>query len=193
MDAQTKIVTRRDFLRTSSALCLGAILMPEALFSKNIIPSTLNLTHDRSLQFYNINSRQYLDVTYYKDGAYVHRALEKINKLMSDKRSGKSTIIDTKLLDKLHTLHTFADAKEPIELICGYRSPKTNEKLTHTKRGVAAHSYHTLGKAADIRIGGVPLSHLQEVAHSLNAGGVGYYPRSNFVHIDVGPTRTWHG
>jgi uncharacterized protein YcbK (DUF882 family) len=112
---------------------------------------------------------------------------------MADKRSGAVTDMNIHLIDTLHSIHSHSGSKAPIEIICGYRSPKTNYKLTHSKKGVAKHSYHTLGKAADIRIEGMSLANMREIAESLNAGGVGYYPRSGFLHVDVGPTRTWRG
>jgi uncharacterized protein YcbK (DUF882 family) len=190
---QTEIITRREFLKTSSALCLGAILLPESLFSQTVVNGSLKPKKEKSLQFFNINSKEFLDVTYFKNGAYVESALHDINKIMADKRSGGIANINLALIETLHSIHSLSGSKEPIELICGYRSPKTNSKLTHAKKGVAKNSYHTLGKAADIRMDGISLAGMHEIAHSLNAGGVGYYPRSGFVHIDVGPVRTWRG
>lgn len=193
MHGQTKIITRREFLKTSSALCLGAILMPDTLFSQALIPSSATLNDTKSLQFFNINTKKYLDVTYFQNGAYIEKALCDISAIMADRRSGKSTDMDIALIDTLHTIRSLSGSKEPIDIICGYRSPKTNSKLSRLKKGVAKHSYHTLGQAADIRIDGVSLSHAREIANSLNAGGVGYYPRSGFLHVDVGPVRTWRG
>lgn len=193
MNNEAKIITRREFLKNSSALCVGAILMPHTLFSQALVPTSLSIKENKSLQLFNINTREFLDVTYFKNGAYIKNALEKINKIMADRRSGQMTEIDVKLIDSLYAIHSQSGAKEPIDIICGYRSPKTNSKLSNSKRGVAKGSYHTLGKAADIKIDGVSLSQAREIAHSLNAGGVGYYPRSGFLHIDVGPLRTWHG
>lgn len=193
MNNQTKIITRREFLKTSSALCLGAILMPDTLFSQALIPNLSSANETKSLQFFNINTKKFLDVTYFKNGTYIKKALNDINSIMADRRSGKSTPMDIALIDSLHEIHSLSGSKEPIDIICGYRSPKTNSKLSRLKKGVAKHSYHTLGKAVDIKIDGVSLSHVREIASSLNAGGVGYYPRSEFLHIDVGPARTWRG
>jgi uncharacterized protein YcbK (DUF882 family) len=193
LNNETKIITRREFLKTSSALCLGAILMPDTLFSQTSVlkPSALNDT--KSLQFFNINTKKFLDVTYFQNGAYIEKALCDINTIMADRRSGKSAQMDIGLIDSLYEIRTLSGSKEPIDVICGYRSPKTNSKLSRSKKGVAKHSFHTLGQAADIKIDGVSLSHVREIANSLNAGGVGYYPRSGFLHIDVGPVRTWRG
>jgi uncharacterized protein YcbK (DUF882 family) len=188
-----QIITRREFLKTSSALCLGALLLPNTLLAQALATDSSHRQESKSLQFFNINTREFLDVTYFKNGIYDENALASINNIMADRRSGKMIDMDVKLINSLHSIHSLSGSREPLEIICGYRSPKTNSKLTHSKRGVAKHSYHTLGKAADIRIDGVSLSDMREIAHSLNAGGVGYYPRSGFLHVDVGPTRTWRG
>lgn len=193
MNDHTEIIGRREFLKTSTALCAGVIFMPDTLFAQTTDSENLSTNKSKSLQFYNVNTREYLDVAYFKNGRYVESALRDINKIMADKRSGDVAHMDVKLINTLYSIHSLSGSKEPIDIICGYRSPKTNAKLTHSKRGVAKHSYHTLGEAADIKIDGVPLAHVREIAHSLNAGGAGYYPRSGFMHIDVGPVRTWKG
>lgn len=188
MDNRAELITRREFLKTSTALCAGAFFMPEELFGQ-----TLATNKSKSLILYNVNTRKHLDAAYFKNGGYVKSALADINKLMADKRSGDFITMDLKLINTLHKIHSLSGSKEPIDIICGYRSVGTNTKLTHSKKGIAKHSYHTLGKAADIKIAGVSLAHVHEIALSLKAGGVGYYPRSGFLHIDVGPIRDWRG
>jgi uncharacterized protein YcbK (DUF882 family) len=193
LNKQTQIITRREFLKTSSALCLGALFIPNTLLSQALATDSSHANQSKSLQFFNINTREFLDVTYFKNGSYDQNALSDINNIMADKRSGGMIDMNIDLINTLHSMHSLTGSREPIDIICGYRSPKTNSKLTHSKKGVAKNSYHTLGKAADVRIDGISLSDMREIAHSLNAGGVGYYPRSGFLHIDVGPVRTWRG
>jgi len=145
------------------------------------------------LELFNVNTKEHLKANFVQEGRYVRSELHAIDKIMADKRSGDFANMDIKLIDTLYKIHTLSGSKEPIDIICGYRSSQTNTKLSGAKKGVAKGSYHTLGKAADIKISGVSLAHLQEIAHTLHAGGVGYYPRSGFLHIDVGPVRTWRG
>lgn len=147
----------------------------------------------RSLLFYNVNTLDYLDVTYFQNGLYLDSALNRINGIMIDRRSNQTTKMDLTLIDTLHRIYTLSGSSEPMDIICGYRSPKTNAKMNRADSGVAKHSFHTLGKAADINIKDVPLSRLREIALSLGAGGVGIYPRSGFIHVDVGPVRQWIG
>jgi uncharacterized protein YcbK (DUF882 family) len=102
--------------------------------------------------------------------------------------------IDPALLDLLHQLHKTLRTNEPFHIISGYRAPTTNAMLRErggADSGVASGSLHTVGKAVDIRIPGVPLDDLRAAARSLKQGGVGFYPRSNFVHVDTGRVRFW--
>ena len=101
--------------------------------------------------------------------------------------------MDINLIDALYQIKTLCGVEEPINIICGYRSPETNKRMHRRHRGVAHNSYHTKGQAVDINIKGAPLQRIQQIAESLKIGGVGYYPKSGFVHIDVGPIRYWRG
>ncbi|MDD2789715.1 MAG: DUF882 domain-containing protein [Sulfurimonas sp.] len=187
MNSKAGIISRRDFLKSSCALCLGSLIVPKSLFAQTKAPTT------KSLKLFNINTRKHLSVTYYKNGKYSEKALLDISKIMADRRSGDMVDMDVALLDTLYSIQKLSNSKEPMTIICGYRSLGTNKKLTHSKKGVAKNSYHTLGQAADIKISGIPLKRIKQIAESLNAGGVGYYPKSGFVHVDVGPARSWHG
>ncbi len=99
--------------------------------------------------------------------------------------------MDPALLDILHALQPSDDGSRPLEVICGYRSPETNARLAAVNPGVARNSFHVRGQACDIRMPGVEIGRLHEAALALRAGGVGYYPRSGFIHVDTGPVRTW--
>ena len=116
-------------------------------------------------------------------------ALSKVNTVLRDFRTGDVHVIDPKLLDLLFKLRTGLGSQEPFQVISGYRSPQTNARLHEQSNGVATHSLHMKGMAIDIRLGSRSLSDLHMAALSLKGGGVGYYPQSDFVHVDVGPVR----
>ena len=128
---------------------------------------------------------------YWLGGDYVASSLSDINRVLRDHRNGQKHEIDRRLLDLLCELRLKLDTTQPLHIISGYRSPATNALLHSKSDGVATRSLHMLGKAADIRIPGRELSLLRKTALSMKAGGVGYYPESDFVHVDVGRVRTW--
>ena len=99
--------------------------------------------------------------------------------------------MDRALFDQISQIQSLLGTQAEVQIISGYRSPATNEALRSKSSGVAKKSYHMLGKAIDFRLDGVKLSHVREAAISLKAGGVGYYAKSDFVHIDTGPARQW--
>lgn len=177
-------MTRRDFIRSAAVLSAGALWMPDQLFGAE---------ESRSLILHNIHTNDYLDITYFKNGSYLRDALSHIDKIMVDRRSGDIAAMNPALLDTLYRIQTLSGVQEPIDIICGYRSPQTNSKMASPGSGVAKHSYHTRAMAADINIKGLPLEQLRRIARGLNTGGVGYYPASGFVHVDVGPVRQWMG
>jgi uncharacterized protein YcbK (DUF882 family) len=148
----------------------------------------------RELAFHNLHTGERLQALYWDKGAYVPDALAAVNKVLRDHNNGQEHAIDARLLDLLSTLSGKLDAKSaPYQVICGYRSPATNAALHSRSEQVAAHSLHMSGMAIDIRIDGVELAHLQKAALDLKDGGVGIYPRSDFVHVDVGRVRRWQG
>ena len=148
----------------------------------------------RSLSFFNTHTGERLKSTYCCDGKYEPAALNEINHILRDWRVDQVKPIDPRLLDLLHELSGTLETDSPFHLISGDRSPVTNATLrtkggSHT--GVATQSLHMVGKAIDIRVPGVKLDHLRGAARSLKLGGVGYYPSSNFVHVDTGRVRFW--
>ena len=151
------------------------------------------ISSERSLLLYNPNTRESLHTTYWSNGRYVQRALGDINHIMRDRRTGEIKQIDTRLLDLLYAIGTELKTQEPFHIISGYRSSRTNELLRKRGKGAAKHSLHIQGEAADIRLPGCRLSSLRRVAFNLKGGGVGYYRRDRFIHIDVGPIRYWRG
>lgn len=141
----------------------------------------------RALSLYNIHSQENFDGIYWREGNYDEKALAQLYKILRDRRSQEQHVIDPKLFDLLHKLQVTFGRDQPYHIICGYRSKKTNDMLVKKKAGVAKNSFHVKGKAVDIRLEKTPLKDLCEAARSLKAGGVGYYPKSNFVHLDVRP------
>lgn len=145
----------------------------------------------RALTFEHTHTGERLTAEYFTGGSYVPDALSAINHHLRDFRTGEEHIIDPELLNLLHRLTTLTDTTKPFQVISGYRSPKTNQMLRSKSHGVAAGSLHMAGKAIDIRLADVPLPALHGAALSLRAGGVGYYPQPNFVHVDTGRVRAW--
>ncbi len=148
-------------------------------------------TPERRLHFRHLHTGEVLRTTYCVDGAYVETELRAVDHFMRDWRTGEVKAIDPALLDLLFVLRNRLETREPYHVICGYRSPKTNEMLRRTGHAVAKHSLHLEGRAVDIRVPDRRLSVVRRVAVSLRGGGVGYYPKSNFVHLDTGRVRYW--
>lgn len=146
---------------------------------------------ERRLRFHNLHTEEKIDLVYWTENNYVPESLSEINRILRDHRTNELAAIDTRLLDLLHRVSTAVDASRPFEIISGYRSPATNQTLRKSSTGVAKRSLHMQGKAIDVRIPGIELSNLRRAALALKGGGVGYYPDSNFVHLDVGRVRTW--
>src|SRR4029450_10403784 len=147
----------------------------------------------RTISFHHIHTDEELTVTYKVNGRYDDEALRKINNLMRDWRESKLIAIDPHLIDLLWEVHREVGAKEAVWIVCGYRSPETNSMLRRRASGVAQFSQHTLGKAIDFYIPGVPLDQLREAGLRAQRGGVGFYPTSGapFVHMDTGSVRHW--
>jgi uncharacterized protein YcbK (DUF882 family) len=145
----------------------------------------------RALAFRNLHTDETVDVVYRADGQLDRDALREIDWLLRDFRTGEARPIDGRLLDLLWRLRSALDTTEPYEVISGYRSPATNAMLRRTGRGVARGSLHTRAMAIDVRVPGQPLWALRDAALALRLGGVGYYPSSGFVHVDVGRVRVW--
>lgn len=184
-------VNRRAFLGFS-AVAAATALSPLKTFAAPAPASRKSAV--RSLSFFNTHTGERLKTTYCCDGKYEPQALAELNHILRDFRANEVKPIDPKLFDLLHELSGTLETDTPFHIISGYRSPNTNTMLrtkggAHT--GVASKSLHMVGKAIDIRVPGVKLDHLRGAARSLKLGGVGYYPSSNFVHVDTGRVRFW--
>ncbi|MEO1089268.1 MAG: YcbK family protein [Pseudomonadota bacterium] len=148
---------------------------------------------NRRLKFRHLHTDERLDVVYFADGRYQPRALLKIDHLLRDWRVDQRIRIDHGVLDILHDVQVYCRTFCEVEVLSGYRTAATNAQLRRRSRGVAKRSLHMVGKAVDMRLDQVPLSTTRRSAIDLGRGGVGYYPRSNFVHVDTGQVRTWGG
>ncbi len=157
------------------------------------VSSALPATEIRRASIHNLHTGEMLDAVYWENGKYVPDALAEAMRVMRDWRNGQEHMMDPRLFDLLHAVQSKLEVKTPFQLISGYRSAETNAHLHAESGQVASHSQHMLGKASDIRVEGVELKHLHDAAMSLKGGGVGFYPVSNFVHVDVGPVRHWSG
>ena len=180
--------TRRNFLMLAGAGTAGLIAAPSFPMPALAFPTA---PYKRSLAFRNLRTGEALDVVYWADGTYLPDATQRIAQVMRDGRTEEIHSIDHRLVDLMARLRGTLRSSEPIQVVCGYRSPETNELLHETTEGVASNSLHMVGEAVDLRVIDRPLGYVHRVAVSLKAGGVGYYPHSNFVHVDVGPVRHW--
>jgi uncharacterized protein YcbK (DUF882 family) len=161
--------------------------MTPQVFSKSVSAET----GVRSLTIANLHTGDRVTSDYWIDGQYQPEALATIDFVLRDHRSDEVFTMDRNLLDLLHQVARELDSSKPVEIFSGYRAPQTNAMLRRKGGGVAKNSYHTKGMAVDIRLPGRSLGQVYKVARSKKAGGVAYYGRSGFVHVDVGPVRTW--
>jgi uncharacterized protein YcbK (DUF882 family) len=175
-------MSRRAFVGTLAA-ALPIVAVPRCLLAE--------ARGTRALKFTHTHTGERLAVEYFDAGAYLPDALSTINHFLRDFRTGDVHDIDADLLDLLHRLAGMTDTSRPYQVISGYRSPATNDMLRHHSEGVAAGSLHMKGQAIDIRLADVPLGKLREAALAAGRGGVGFYPASDFVHVDTGRVRHW--
>jgi uncharacterized protein YcbK (DUF882 family) len=173
---------RRDVLRGAVGLA-GAALFGGAARAAASAP--------RSLSLANLHTGERLTATYFEAGEYVPDALAALDRLLRDFRTGDVHPIAPGLLDLVTALQGRLDSRQTVQVISGYRSPRTNAALHEKSEGVASHSLHMVGEAMDLRIPGVELADLRNAALGLGRGGVGFYPASDFVHVDVGRVRRW--
>ena len=194
---------RRQFFRHALKLTAGGVALPlagmaRAAYTAPIQPTSaaavlLEGAH-RSLAFNHTHTRERIDLVYAVNDQYVPDAMRTLNRFLRDHYSGTVGQMDPQLFDLLHRVQTLLGGKSarPFEVISGYRCPETNSHLRNSRGGgVAKRSLHMEGKAIDVRLPGVPLAELRDAALSLAAGGVGYYPSEQFVHIDTGRVRRW--
>jgi uncharacterized protein YcbK (DUF882 family) len=175
--------SRRRILEIGTVVVVGSLALPSLACARTPGP--------RELGFLNLHTGETLRTTYWENGAYLPDALADVNYLLRDFRTGDVKAIDVGLLDLLHDLRTRLESTEAYQVISGYRSPKTNSMLASQSNGVAKKSLHMKGLAIDVSLPRRKLGDLRRVAMAMRRGGVGYYPKSGFVHLDVGRVRYW--
>jgi uncharacterized protein YcbK (DUF882 family) len=174
-------IDRRAFLRNATLASLSLTGAPAVRAE----PQT------RSLSLVHTHTGESLIETYFDVNGYASEGLGRINYFLRDFRSNEIHAIDVRVLDILHDLQVVAGHDAPYEIISGYRSPQTNAALRRISTGVAEHSFHMQGRAIDVRLPGFSTRELHGMARRLGSGGVGFYPRSDFIHLDSGPVRCW--
>jgi uncharacterized protein YcbK (DUF882 family) len=180
-------VARRRFLR-------GVLLGVPAAVALGGPGSALAAAMDRrAIELVNTHTGESLRTEYFRGGSYSDASLSALNQLLRDFRTGEVAPIDRQLFDLLHDMAALADREPRFEVISGYRSPVTNAQLNARSDGVAKHSLHMEGRAIDVRLQGYRTDRLRDLALSLRSGGVGFYRKSDFVHVDTGRFRTWTG
>ena len=177
---------RRQLLKAGAFATIASLIKHPLLASASqlILPC-------RKISLFNIHTGEKLAVEYCAEGEYHEQALQEINYILRDFRTGEVKSIDPRLLNLMHAITNKIKPGSQIHIISGYRCPATNRSLTRKSGGVAKKSLHMDGKAVDIRIPGCDLRTLRRVALGMRAGGVGYYAKSNFVHVDTGRVRFW--
>jgi uncharacterized protein YcbK (DUF882 family) len=191
-----KQLSRRNFLGLGAVAAAGALVPAKAFAAAagSAAAKSGGLAAERALSFFHTHTGERLSAAYCAAGEYIPAALKDVNTLLRDFRVNQVKPIDPELLDLLFELNGTLGTAQPFHVISGYRSPQTNHMLQErggAGSGVATHSLHMDGKAIDIRVPGVKLEHLRDAARSLKGGGVGFYPGSNFVHVDTGRVRYW--
>ncbi|MFU8832897.1 MAG: DUF882 domain-containing protein [Wenzhouxiangella sp.] len=174
---------RRRLLGAGASLAAGLALGPAL--------SLAQPAGQRRLKFYHLHTGERLSAVYFADQALVESECHAIDRVLRDFRTGDVAEIDRNLLDFLWRLQQSVGVDGEFQVISGYRSPKTNEDLRAAGRGVAQGSLHTRAQAIDTRLPGCPLTDLRQAALELQLGGVGFYPKSDFIHIDTGRVRFW--
>jgi uncharacterized protein YcbK (DUF882 family) len=177
-----KTSRRRSVLKILFSTSIASLFLP----AKKVLA-----LDEKRLSFYHTHTNKKLEVTYSRGGEYIGSALTEINNFLADFRTGDVTSIDPTLLDFIYDIRESLGSSGTFEVISAYRSPQTNEMLRDRSGGVAKNSQHLLGKAIDVRLDDVDLPKLRDVALAMQRGGVGYYEKSNFVHVDTGRVRRW--
>ncbi len=183
--------SRRRLLKFG-LLAAASCLAPTLTWASRQSPSSSALSApERKLSFHNLHTGENLQTVYWQDDTYVPEALADIDHILRDHRTNDTVAIDLGLLNLLNALRQTLDTDQPFHIISGYRSPKTNAMLRRHNEGVDKKSLHMQGRAIDIRVPKRSTEVVRQAALALDKGGVGYYSRSDFVHVDTGYVRRW--
>jgi uncharacterized protein YcbK (DUF882 family) len=168
------------------ALCAGGVSVSAATVANAPAPQQYRL------HLYHLHTGEHIDVVYRVGDQYVPNAVAELDHFLRDHRTGAEKDYDVKEFDLLHDLMArLGHPNGEIDIVCGYRTPWSNNYLREHGHGVALHSQHMEAKAIDIRVPGVPTAEVRDAALAMHRGGVGYYAESNFIHVDTGPVRRW--
>lgn len=182
-------LSRRSFLGIGAAT-LGGLLIPglaeAAQFKTGVIDDGA-----RKLSFRNAHTGESFSGVYRVGDKYLPEAFGQIKTVLRDFRTGDAHEMDPRTIDIIHAVQRMTGRSTPFEIISGYRSPKTNAMLRNASTGVAKNSLHMQGRAIDLRMEGFDTKRIRDLGINLGAGGVGYYSKSNFVHLDSGDVRSW--
>ena len=179
-------MTRRGLLRAFAATAVTAA--PTFSNAAGFLRGSGDI---RRIRMYSGRTGERIDTIYWIEGDYIKEAIKEIHQFMRDWRTNGVKSIDLRTIDIMAASHNLLDVNEPYMLLSGYRSPETNAMLRRKSRGVAKNSLHMKGQAADLRLASRSVNQISKAAIACNAGGVGRYSRSNFVHMDCGPVRNW--
>jgi uncharacterized protein YcbK (DUF882 family) len=185
------IRTRREFLR--SGFAFASALVAAQVFAEDP-PATEAPPEERWLELFNTHTRETVKTIYKRGADFEPAALEAFKKILRDHRNGDMHDMDPPLFDQLFELARAAGVEPRYEIISGYRSPESNDKMSaRPGSGVSKNSLHMQGRAMDVRLKGCTCARLRDLALAAKRGGVGYYEKSDFVHVDTGRFRTWVG
>jgi uncharacterized protein YcbK (DUF882 family) len=183
---------KKGYMDRRTVLGFGIITAASCIIPGATIASLNNIMEpERRLCLLNLHTKEDINIAYWKNGEYIPDALDQLNHIFRDHYNGQVKKIDPDLFDFLFAIQQKIQCIEPFHLISGYRSKMTNERLRKQNSNVSRKSFHIYGKAADIRLPDQKLKLLRSAAYKLKGGGVGYYPKSNFLHVDVGNVRFW--
>jgi len=181
----SKLLGRRSVLRLGGAALAAGVASPAI--------ANIGKANFRSIALDNLHTGEKATIDYWVEGTYLPDALHSVNHILRDYRNGEVHAIEPHLLDLVYLLQKRVESSAVVQVISGYRSPATNAAMHEHSAGVAAHSLHMKGQAMDIRLADIPLDRLHNAALAMQAGGVGFYPSLDFVHVDVGRVRRWGG
>ncbi len=175
--SQSPLLSRRKFFTLGTAAGLSSLILPRY--------GLATAAAERAVKLYNMHTGEWFHGPYWIEGEYLDEAFVQIKHFMRDRRNDKVHDIAPELIDLLNTLQKKVGAAKPFELVCGFRSPETNTMLRKKKKGIARNSLHMTGHAVDIRLKDYKLRQLRDIAKAQKKGGVGYYPKSGFIHVDI--------
>lgn len=185
-----KTIDRRSFLSIGAAT-LGGVLIPAVASPALAVPLPQRKGGTRRVAFRNTHTGESFNGVYRVGDKYLPDAFDQINHVLRDHRADKEYPMDPRVLDIIYQVRALTGRNETLDIISGYRCPSTNRKLRKASGGVAKKSLHMKGQAIDFHMNGFSTARLRDIAKSLRAGGVGYYSRSNFIHVDSGDVRSW--